>query len=531
MCCQTGWARPACLGTIVFVLTSGTIASAQDDLENVIKKAAQELAQKITKSYEKRLEEVEKQLAAKSKEIEGLKKQLATKDKEIQGLRKQLASAPKPKPKAEPKPKAKPSKAYLGVSHTDHDKGSLVVTVREGSPAAAAGLRANDVIVSIGDRVTPSAKLTEVLRSHPVGAEVRLRVVRGDKNLDVAVKLVDGEQFAKAREAAARRAAEPKDLVLGIGVVEEDGGLLIDEVKKNATGIVIGLAVGDRIVKFNGVGVKTTDEIVREVGKVKAGQKFSMDVQRSDKRMRITGIAAAGPGGKLVSTEVLEAPQAKPPAKRKDAHLGLTVQEEDRGLVVTKIVPGTGAAVWGVQLGDVVRKVNGKEIGLDALIELVQGLKAGDRISIVVDRGGKNVEISDILLGARGETVKKPGKGGEQAKTSATPKKDADPKVTKKPTPPAKPEGPQGFLGVHVQYDDIEEILVIKDLVPGGAAEKAGLVADDILLQVHGKSVKNFDSLESVLVPLRAGQKISVTVRRKDKEVAVELELTEKLAS
>jgi putative serine protease PepD len=88
--------------------------------------------------------------------------------------------------------------AYLGVSLKDGTatadgvtrRGATVVSVTDGSPAAKAGLQANDVIVAIDKQAVSGAdSLTGYVRAEPSGTKVTLTIVRGGKSSDIDVTL------------------------------------------------------------------------------------------------------------------------------------------------------------------------------------------------------------------------------------------------------------------------------------------------------------------------------------------------------
>lgn len=68
--------------------------------------------------------------------------------------------------------------------------GAVVAQVASGSPAAAAGLRPGDVILSAGGQtLTDANDLNKVMGAHSVGDTLRLQVQRGSQKTDVPVKL------------------------------------------------------------------------------------------------------------------------------------------------------------------------------------------------------------------------------------------------------------------------------------------------------------------------------------------------------
>ena len=92
--------------------------------------------------------------------------------------------------------------AYLGVTYeavaADQAKqeglstgeGALVSTVIDGSPAAAAGIQAGDIILAVnGDRVVQTAMLRRLIQAHAAGDQISLLVRRNgnEQTLDVTL--------------------------------------------------------------------------------------------------------------------------------------------------------------------------------------------------------------------------------------------------------------------------------------------------------------------------------------------------------
>ena len=98
------------------------------------------------------------------------------------------------------------SKPYIGVSVTDVSKetqmyglpaGAAVQNVTEGSPAAAAGLQAGDIITEVdGQTVSGSSELVDIIGASHVGKVLNLRVYRQGSYLQISVTV--GEQIQSA---------------------------------------------------------------------------------------------------------------------------------------------------------------------------------------------------------------------------------------------------------------------------------------------------------------------------------------------
>jgi len=96
-----------------------------------------------------------------------------------------------------------PARPWLGVS-TDEVRGHLFVSrVSPGGPAERAGLRADDIVLTVaGDEVHSLAEFYSRIWSRgAAGVEVPLRVLRGAQVRSVTVRSIDRAQYFKASTA------------------------------------------------------------------------------------------------------------------------------------------------------------------------------------------------------------------------------------------------------------------------------------------------------------------------------------------
>jgi C-terminal processing protease CtpA/Prc len=91
-----------------------------------------------------------------------------------------------------PRFRMRPSGPYLGVMPDVgwQGDGCAIMSVVPASPAAAAGLRAGDVIVQLGDKkIGGRRELAQVIGRSEVGEPVPLRVLRGGEEVTLSVIL------------------------------------------------------------------------------------------------------------------------------------------------------------------------------------------------------------------------------------------------------------------------------------------------------------------------------------------------------
>jgi serine protease Do len=83
--------------------------------------------------------------------------------------------------------------------------------------------------------------------------------------------------------------------------------------------------------------------------------------------------------------------------------------------------------------------------------------------------------------------------------------------------------GPEPFLGV--QFDPDAKICRIHEVLGGSPASKAGLKANDVLLQFDGKKVDSVTQLSDLLRRRRPGHSVSVQVQRGTETITLRLVL------
>ena len=173
----------------------------------------------------------------------------------------------------------------------DKARGALVANVAEGSPAAKAGLKPGDVILSFdGQALANAGELPPLVGNSDVGKKATLRVLRGGKERDIEVvvgKLPDSKQSADAGD---KPAAKAKGGRLKMAVVDLDpaqreqldvpkGGVLVVAVGDGPAARA-GLTRGDVILRIGDSEVKDVEHFKALVDKLPAGRPVPLLVQR-----------------------------------------------------------------------------------------------------------------------------------------------------------------------------------------------------------------------------------------------------------
>ena len=136
-------------------------------------------------------------------------------------------------------------------------RGALVLKIYPDSPAAAAGLAEQDVIVAVeGKPVIAREDVTTALYTAAAGAPLRLDVRRGDRSFKATLRSV------RPPEGLGLRFLE-RDV--GLTVEESNGRLVVRRVTAGSPADHRGLRAGDLILGANGQEINSTEALGREV--------------------------------------------------------------------------------------------------------------------------------------------------------------------------------------------------------------------------------------------------------------------------
>jgi len=170
----------------------------------------------------------------------------------------------------------------------DKPQGALVSSVEAGSPAAQAGIKAGDVILSIdGNEIRNSTDLPAAVADKQPGSRARLSVVRKGERLDIAVNV---GQAPEGKRASAQSEGKPQGR-LGLAVralsaeerraIGTQGGLVVEE--STGAAAKAGIQPGDVILAINGAPVSNVEQL--RALTAKAGKNVALLVQRADAKI------------------------------------------------------------------------------------------------------------------------------------------------------------------------------------------------------------------------------------------------------
>jgi serine protease Do len=160
--------------------------------------------------------------------------------------------------------------ASLGLAEA---KGALVNEVTVPSPAADAGIKNGDTILSVnGQAIADSRDLARRIANFAPGTKVGVKILRGQREQTVNVKLgtlPSNRELSKAGPPGGK-STQPTELEqLGLAVAPPTGpdreGVMVTDVESGSDAGQKGIRVGDLILEVNGTIVRSAADVVESV--------------------------------------------------------------------------------------------------------------------------------------------------------------------------------------------------------------------------------------------------------------------------
>jgi S1-C subfamily serine protease len=159
------------------------------------------------------------------------------------------------------------------------------------------------------------------------------------------------------------------DLLQAVGAPADTQGALVSQVVAGSAADKAGIKIKDIITSINGENVKGAAELKRAIGMLRVGDKVDVGLIRDGKPRKVTALITEASKSELASaTEIHEALEG---ARLVDA-------EDDGGVLVQAVEPGSPASQSGLRANDVIVGVNRARItDLQGLQEATKGLQEG----------------------------------------------------------------------------------------------------------------------------------------------------------
>jgi serine protease Do len=201
--------------------------------------------------------------------------------------------------------------------------------------------------------------------------------------------------------------------------------------------------------------------------------------------------------------------------------------KEEHGVEVTSVDADSPAAKAGVKVSDVVLEYNGQRVeGIEQFLRLVRETPVGRQVKLLISRSGATQTLT-ATTGSR--NVKDFIWSGD-----FTPFKMPEIHIPDMPrtlmlwqsrTLGVESESLNSQLG---EYFGAKEGVLVRSVIKGSAAEKAGLKAGDVITKIGNRKVTSPNEISNALRSLSSTKAVPVTIIRDRKETSVNVTIEEK---
>lgn len=188
-------------------------------------------------------------------------------------------------------------RSYVGVDSFDTTDGGVTFDNVDppGSPADKAGLVGGDVITSFdGQVVTTDDQITSLLRRTPIGKTVDVVFIRDGEAKTTKLTTISKEEFDRLASDYRNR-PEGKGR---FGFDDDDTervpipgtkmfGVRLDDVSPSLPADMAGIKNGDIVIEFDGVPIRTPEELASRVLRAKPYDTVTVVVMRGSERLEI----------------------------------------------------------------------------------------------------------------------------------------------------------------------------------------------------------------------------------------------------
>jgi len=181
------------------------------------------------------------------------------------------------------------------------DFGAIISDITPGGPADKAGLRIQDIVVSVDGTPTGSLPLfAHSLYLHKSGEHAKVEVLRGSDRVQLDIPLIDRP---RKEDNLALTADPTKNLVRRLSILGIEltlnlaqslpdlripTGVIVAARTLGAATVEIPLETGDVIHGLNGAAVTTLDGLRETLAKLKTGDPVALQIERSGQLMYIS---------------------------------------------------------------------------------------------------------------------------------------------------------------------------------------------------------------------------------------------------
>lgn len=286
-------------------------------------------------------------------------------------------------------------------------------------------------------------------------------------------------------------------------------GIVVAFVEADGPADRAGIARGDILLELDGETIEAPRDLLLILEQLKAGDEVELVVLHGDEERTLTVTLGENDGRAYLGLS---------PCGGYDA--SLQVHLSSSGALIVEVTPDSPAEEVGLQVGDTIVAVDGQSLGEADLAALIAEHKAGDTVSLTVERPGADPSEITVTLGSNPENEDLAYLGLQYVPSPGVGMWHGGPLLLGEygdwewdELPFSIPEG--DLAGVVVQR-------VIED----SPALAAGIKESDVITAIDGEPVESAQALVEAVAAHKPGDQIVLTLFRSGEEGERKIEVT-----
>lgn len=198
--------------------------------------------------------------------------------------------------------------------------------------------------------------------------------------------------------------------------------------------------------------------------------------------------------------------------------LGVYFSPESDGAHIESIMSGTAAEKIELQEGDVITYFDGNKISANNdLRQVISNYKSGDKVKIQIKRGTATIEKT-VTLG----DWKTPEPYNFNREFFDSESFNFEELFNKIPNAPGCSPSNNAFLGISPEISGLTNGVKIARIVSGSTAEELGLQKGDVIKELNGNKIEDFQDLQNALRKSQVGNDVRVNIERNGTQLSAE---------
>jgi serine protease Do len=204
--------------------------------------------------------------------------------------------------------------------------------------------------------------------------------------------------------------------------------------------------------------------------------------------------------------------------------------KEERGAEVKTVDDDSPAAKAGLKVGDVILEYNGQRVeGMSQFVRLVGETPVGRQVKLLVSRGGATQTLSATIAGRRGSHIFTGDDFSKLHERMSRMRMDID-------IPHPVMSLQTHVLGVEAEplnsqlaeFFGVKEGVLVRSVIKGSAAEKAGMKAGDVITRVGTQKVAQPGDVSRAIKAIAPAKMVPIVIMRDHKETTLNATIEEK---